>query len=123
MSDPARACILHRADALRRTSSSARADPSAEARSAKAEALAKQGKKPAKGWPAERRARQALLIRQATPWTRSTGPKTAQGKALSAINARTHGMGSAASLAHFRRVRRYLRRCRERNDLVAAHLR
>jgi len=98
-------------------------DPSAEARSGKAEALAKQGKTPAKGWSAERRACQALLIRQSRPWTCSTGPKTAQGKALSAINARTHGMRSAASVAHFRRIRRYLRRCRERNDLVAAHLR
>jgi len=80
-------------------------------------------KKPGKGWPAARRARQALRIRQSKPWVRSTGPKTAQGKAASAINARTHGMRSAASLAEFRRVRRYLRLCRERTDLVAAYLR
>jgi hypothetical protein len=39
------------------------------------------------GWTAERRARQARLIHQWQPWRKSTGPKTAQGKAISSRNA------------------------------------
>lgn len=38
-------------------------------------------------WTPERRARQAELIRQWRPWERSTGPRTAEGKARSARNA------------------------------------
>ena len=40
----------------------------------------------ANGWTAERRARQAELIRSWRPWERSTGPKTAQGKDRSKMN-------------------------------------
>jgi hypothetical protein len=39
------------------------------------------------GWTDERRARQALLIHQWQPWRYSTGPRTAQGKAVSSRNA------------------------------------
>lgn len=39
------------------------------------------------GWTDERRARQASLIRQWQPWRKSTGPRTAQGKAISSRNA------------------------------------
>lgn len=39
------------------------------------------------GWTAERRARQAHLIHQWQPWRHSTGPRTVQGKAVSARNA------------------------------------
>ena len=39
------------------------------------------------GWTPERRARQAELIRQWRPWEKSTGPASAQGKALAARNA------------------------------------
>lgn len=39
------------------------------------------------GWTPERRARQALLIRQGQPWKRSTGPRTPEGKAVSSRNA------------------------------------
>jgi hypothetical protein len=38
-------------------------------------------------WTPERRARQAELIRQVRPWERATGPKTTEGKAVSARNA------------------------------------
>lgn len=38
------------------------------------------------GWTPERRARQAALIRNWKPWERSTGPRTAQGKARTARN-------------------------------------
>ena len=34
----------------------------------------------ANGWTPERRARQAVLIRNWKPWERSTGPRTTDGK-------------------------------------------
>jgi hypothetical protein len=44
------------------------------------------------GWTTERRARQAALIRTWQPWAQSTGPRTAEGKAQAAANARAfHG--------------------------------
>src|SRR5262252_7177299 len=73
-----------------------------------------------KGWTRERRARQAVLIRAWKPWTRSTGPKTARGKAVSAMNALVHGGRSQQTLAEERLVRATLRRCREFTDLVFA---
>lgn len=41
----------------------------------------------ATGWTPERRARQAELIRSWRPWEKSTGPRTAEGKARSRQNA------------------------------------
>jgi hypothetical protein len=41
----------------------------------------------ANGWTPSRRKRQATLIRRWKPWDRSTGPKTAEGKARVARNA------------------------------------
>ena len=41
----------------------------------------------AKGWTPERRARQAELICTWRPWERSTGPTTADGKAIASGNA------------------------------------
>jgi hypothetical protein len=38
-------------------------------------------------WTAERRALQSVLIRRWRPWERSTGPQTAEGKAISSRNA------------------------------------
>ncbi len=38
----------------------------------------------ANGWTAERRARQAVAIRQWQPWEQATGPKSQVGKARSA---------------------------------------
>jgi hypothetical protein len=38
-------------------------------------------------WSPERRQRQSLLIRQWQPWTKSTGPKSSDGKALVSRNA------------------------------------
>lgn len=38
------------------------------------------------GWTSERRARQAALIRNWKPWERSTGPRTAEGKARTSRN-------------------------------------
>ena len=39
------------------------------------------------GWSDERRAKQAAAIRRWQPWTKSTGPRSAEGKAVSARNA------------------------------------
>ena len=39
------------------------------------------------GWTPERRAKQAELIRNWQPWTKSTGAKTEQGKAVVSMNA------------------------------------
>ena len=41
----------------------------------------------ASAWNFARRARQADIIRRTKPWTRSTGPRTAAGKAKSSMNA------------------------------------
>jgi hypothetical protein len=38
-------------------------------------------------WTPERRARQAEIIRHTKPWEQSTGPKSDEGKAMSARNA------------------------------------
>ncbi len=48
----------------------------------------------ANGWTPERRARQAEMIRQWQPWEKSTGAKTAEGKARSRRNAWKHGLRS-----------------------------
>ena len=45
----------------------------------------------AAGWTAERRARQAALIKTWKPWSRSTGPRTPEGKATASMNAFTGG--------------------------------
>lgn len=37
-------------------------------------------------WTQEERARQSKLIRQWQPWTKSTGAKTAEGKAIASQN-------------------------------------
>ena len=46
---------------------------------------------PAKGWTSERRKRQNEVIKQWKPWTKSTGPKSPEGKAAVARNAWTGG--------------------------------
>lgn len=38
------------------------------------------------GWTPERRARQAEAIRRWKPWAKSTGPRTAEGKARAKMN-------------------------------------
>jgi hypothetical protein len=56
-------------------------------------------------WTSEARARQAAIARERKPWTRSTGPKTVAGKALSRWNAHKHGLHSAPAI----KLRRLLR--------------
>jgi hypothetical protein len=62
----------------------------------------------AKGWSAERRARQAARIRDWAPWRRSTGPKTAAGRARCSQNALHHGFHTAARRDELRRLGRVL---------------
>ena len=49
----------------------------------------------ANGWTPERKARQAQLIHNWRPWERSTGPKTAEGKARVSKNAYKGGRRDA----------------------------
>lgn len=51
------------------------------------------------GWTPERRRLQAERIRRQRPWLRSTGPRTAAGKAVSSRNATKHGLRSRACRA------------------------
>ena len=62
-----------------------------------------------KGWTPERRAQQAELIRSSKPWLKSTGPRTAKGKARSASNALKHGFRSRAFIEQVRNERRLIR--------------
>ena len=64
-------------------------------------------------WSAERRARQAELVKTWQPWLRSTGPKTKAGKTKSAANAVKNGLRSRETTAEFRQLRQALRRCRD----------
>jgi hypothetical protein len=67
----------------------------------------------ANGWTSERREQQAVKIRAARPWLRSTGPRTPAGKAKAAQNARKHGLWSAATVTELRALRGYLRAARK----------
>lgn len=61
----------------------------------------------ANGWTPERRARQAELIRRWRPWERSTGPKTAAGKARSNRNGwKGNPRGALRELARALRAQR-----------------
>ena len=46
---------------------------------------------PGKGWTPERRKKQSEAIRRWKPWSKSTGPKSLEGKAVVAGNAWTGG--------------------------------
>ena len=64
-------------------------------------------------WTLAERERQGRLIQTWKPWERSTGPKTQNGKQLSARNALKHGMRSAAHLGEVRKLNTLLRECRD----------
>jgi hypothetical protein len=66
----------------------------------------------ANGWSPERRKRQAALVQNWKPWERSTGPRTAGGKATSALNSGKHGLRSRRFLEEARNLREIIRICR-----------
>lgn len=57
-------------------------------------------------WTPERRAKQAERIRQTKPWEQSTGPRTAEGKAISS---RSADKGVAEWKGRLREVGRQMR--------------
>jgi hypothetical protein len=61
-------------------------------------------------WTAERRARQAMLIRTWQPWKKSTGPRTPEGKSKSSRNAYKMNPIRRALLALAAEVRQAKRR-------------
>lgn len=65
----------------------------------------------ANGWTPERRAQQAELIQQWRPWEKSTGPRSAEGKAVVAQNA---WRGGARQM--FREVAALLKQLKLSND-------
>lgn len=67
------------------------------------------GGKQARGWPPERRMKQSARMRAAKIWRKTTGPKTAAGKAKSAQNATTHGRFNADWQALRKALTRYSR--------------
>ncbi len=64
----------------------------------------------ANGWTPQRRSKEAKAIKGWQPWTRSTGPRTAQAKAISSTNA---FRGGARPL-----LRRFARELRELDDVL-----
>jgi len=70
----------------------------------------------ANGWTPERRARQAALIQIWKPWKQSTGPRSDNGKSISSMNARTHGLRSKEWRIAESEFREYFLQCRELSD-------
>lgn len=68
-------------------------------------------------WTAERRARQAEAIRDWAPWTRSTGPRSAEGKARASRNA---DRGVAATQRSMRAISRVISAYRRQLNKVKA---
>jgi len=71
-------------------------------------------------WSAERRARQAELVKTWRPWLRSTGPKTPTGETKSAANAVKHGTRSRQAIEELRELRQALRQSRDSTAIACA---
>src|SRR5262245_17748823 len=72
------------------------------------------------GWTAERRARQAQLIRSWRPWERSTGPRTAAGRARVSRNA--YKGATRATLKALRKALAEQDQARERMSVASSGL-
>ena len=64
----------------------------------------------ANGWTEERRQKQSQLIRQWQPWSQSTGPRTAEGKARASANSYKGG--------HWKTLRELSRALREQSQSI-----
>ncbi len=91
--------------------------------------MQQESKKRRSGWTDERRARQAEAIRRWAPWTRSTGPRTPEGKRVSSRNAVLTGaraevaairVQAGASLRELARLMREIERLKTRRAVRAA---
>src|SRR5689334_22160107 len=88
-----------------------------------AKRLSRASRRARAGWSAERRARQAELIRRWAPWRQSTGPNTGAGKGRCAHNALRHGGRSRARIQELQRIRRVLRLVDQNIRTVRAFIR
>lgn len=87
------------------------------------------------GWTPARRAAQAAAIRNWAPWKRSTGPRTAAGKAISARNAARPDKPASPDTVMKRALKNHsiflreintftrLRKFSRQNELLSKHLR
>lgn len=67
----------------------------------------------ARHWTHEERQRQAELIRKWQPWSKSTGPRTDEGKAKASANALKHGGSSKESREILKHLHSLLREQRK----------
>ncbi|MCB1783936.1 MAG: hypothetical protein KDI13_08055 [Alphaproteobacteria bacterium] len=67
-------------------------------------------KRKTKGWSEERRRKQSENIRKTKPWTKTTGPRTPEGKEAVSQNALKHGLHSA-DIQELRRLLRHQKAC------------
>ena len=64
-------------------------------------------------WTPEERQAQSALIHAVKPWLLSTGPRTAEGKERSRMNARKHGLYSREFTLYKRLMREMNRSCKK----------
>ena len=65
----------------------------------------------AHGWTLERKTAQRAAIYRWRPWEKSTGPKSAAGKAAVSSNARKHGARSQSVRREMQALRKLIQDC------------
>lgn len=64
------------------------------------------------GWTSERRAKQAKLIQSWKPWSKSSGPKSLEGKLKASKNSYKHGEYTQEALTQMKEVRGLINFCK-----------